>query len=212
MVAQRASHHKFYQDMGPRRGLELGGGILDYRRTSVVGVDQAPDTRQVRTSSRTMFALGVRRGKAALFQWVQVPSGHRSSGCNRSSHGGDEMAEAFGTACHELVSLDFRCGSRTEVQRGPRNVRSWGHSGSRFRTAGGLLVAKSGHSCDCVARPYPKDFASIPTSRCATLTTIRSASVVPSAWPFSKSPSIRPIRLVTCAKQITGLPRALAKA
>ncbi len=21
------------------------------------------------------------------------------------------MAEAFGTACHELVSLDFRCGS-----------------------------------------------------------------------------------------------------
>jgi hypothetical protein len=26
-----------------------------------------------------MSALGVRRGKAALFQWVQVPPGHRSS-------------------------------------------------------------------------------------------------------------------------------------
>jgi hypothetical protein len=30
-----------------------------------------------------MFALGVRRGKAALFQWVQVPPGHRSSGSNQ---------------------------------------------------------------------------------------------------------------------------------
>ncbi len=29
-------------------------------------------------------------------------------------------------ACHELVSLDFRCGSKPEIQRGPRNVRCWG--------------------------------------------------------------------------------------
>ncbi len=35
-------------------------------------------------------------------------------------------------------------GSKPEVQRGPRNVRSWGRSGSRFREAGGLLVANSG--------------------------------------------------------------------
>ena len=27
------------------------------------------------------------------------------------------MAEAFGIACHELVSLDFRCGSNSEVRR-----------------------------------------------------------------------------------------------
>ena len=26
-----------------------------------------------------MSAQGVRRGKAALFQWVQIPPGHRSS-------------------------------------------------------------------------------------------------------------------------------------
>ena len=38
----------------------------------------------------------------------------------------------------------FRCGSTTEVQREPRNVRCWGWSGSRFRAAACLLVAKSG--------------------------------------------------------------------
>ncbi len=54
------------------------------------------------------------------------------------------MAEAFGIACHELVSLDVRCGSKPEVQRGPRNVGSWGQSGSRFRAAACLLVATSG--------------------------------------------------------------------
>ncbi len=32
-----------------------------------------------RSSPRSMTALGVRRGKAALFHWVQVPPGHRSS-------------------------------------------------------------------------------------------------------------------------------------
>ncbi len=39
------------------------------------------------------------------------------AGSNRSSHGGDEMAEAFGIACHELVSLDFRCGSQAVIRR-----------------------------------------------------------------------------------------------
>ncbi len=27
------------------------------------------------------------------------------------------MAEAFGVACHELVSLDFRCGSQADLLR-----------------------------------------------------------------------------------------------
>ncbi len=27
------------------------------------------------------------------------------------------MAEAFGITCHELVSLDFRCGSKADSQR-----------------------------------------------------------------------------------------------
>ncbi len=55
------------------------------------------------------------------------------------------MAEAFGIACHELVSLDFRFGSQPEVQRGPRNVRCWGSSGSQFRVAGCPFLAKPGH-------------------------------------------------------------------
>ncbi len=42
------------------------------------------------------------------------------------------MAEAFGIACHDLVSLDFRCGSKAEVQPRSRDVRCWGKSGSRF--------------------------------------------------------------------------------
>ncbi len=55
------------------------------------------------------------------------------------------MAEAFGIACHELVSLDFRFGSKPEVSDGHENVGLRGQSGSRFRAAGCLLVAKNGH-------------------------------------------------------------------
>ncbi len=41
------------------------------------------------------------------------------------------------------MSLDFRCGSKAEVQRGPRNVRCWGQSGHRFRATEGPLLAIS---------------------------------------------------------------------
>ncbi len=44
------------------------------------------------------------------------------AGSNRSSHGGDEMAESSGVEGHELVSLDFRCGS-TRDQDGPSGPR-----------------------------------------------------------------------------------------
>ncbi len=41
--------------------------------------------------------IGVRRAKAASFQWVKTPPGQLApAGSNRSSHGGNEMAEAFG--------------------------------------------------------------------------------------------------------------------
>ncbi len=35
------------------------------------------------------------------------------------------MAEGFGIACHELVNLDFRCGSQPEVSDGHENVCFW---------------------------------------------------------------------------------------
>ncbi len=89
-----------------------------------------------------MSALGVRRGKAAFFSGCKShPATVAPAGSNRSSHGGDEMAEAFGMACHKLVSLDFRCGSQPEVSQGRGNVRFRGYSGSRFWATECLLVA-----------------------------------------------------------------------
>ncbi len=61
-----------------------------------------------------MSLVGVRRGKAAFFSGCKSHPAIAPAGSNRSSHGGDEMAEAFGIACHELVSLDFRCGSKAD--------------------------------------------------------------------------------------------------
>jgi hypothetical protein len=62
-------------------------------------------------TSSQMTAMGVRRGKAAFSSGCKAHPAIAPAGSNRSSYGGDEMAEAFGKTCHELVSLDFRCGS-----------------------------------------------------------------------------------------------------
>ncbi len=35
------------------------------------------------------------------------------------------MAEAFGIVCHELVSLDFRCGSTIDIRREKAVVAQW---------------------------------------------------------------------------------------
>ena len=43
-----------------------------------------------------MSALGVRRGKAALSSGCKSHPATAPAGSNRSSHGGNEMAEAFG--------------------------------------------------------------------------------------------------------------------
>ena len=60
-----------------------------------------------------MSESGACRAKAAFFNGCKShPATIAPAGKHRSTHGGDEMAEAFGIARHELVSLDFRCGSR----------------------------------------------------------------------------------------------------
>ncbi len=59
-----------------------------------------------------MSASGVRRGKAAFFSGCKPqPAAIALAGSNRSSHGGNEVAEASGVEGHELVSLDFCNGS-----------------------------------------------------------------------------------------------------
>jgi hypothetical protein len=49
-----------------------------------------------RTRTGARSAPGVRREKAARFQWVQMHPATAPAGSNRSCHGGDELAEAFG--------------------------------------------------------------------------------------------------------------------
>ena len=45
--------------------------------------------------------LGVRRAKAAFSQWVRGPPGDIApAGSNRSSYGGNEIAEAFDVTVH----------------------------------------------------------------------------------------------------------------
>ncbi len=48
-----------------------------------------------------MTGIGVRRAKAAFYQWVKVPPGNVApAGSNRSSYGGNEVAEAFDVTGH----------------------------------------------------------------------------------------------------------------
>ncbi len=84
-----------------------------------------------------MSELGVRRGKAAFFSGCKSHPAIAPAGSNRSSHGGDEVAEASGVEGHELVSLDFRCGSgadepgplpeRPHLKVQPTIIRESGH-------------------------------------------------------------------------------------
>ncbi len=65
-----------------------------------------------------MSEWGVRRGKAAFFSGCKAhPATIAPAGSNRSSHGGNEVAAAFGIAGHEMVRLDFRCGSESDLRR-----------------------------------------------------------------------------------------------
>jgi hypothetical protein len=58
------------------------------------------------------------------------------------------MAEAFGIACHELVSLDFRCGSQAVIFNLARNVRSCEGLSDDVRQASGEETA--GRFCSVV--------------------------------------------------------------
>lgn len=60
--------------------------------------------------------LGVRRGMEVFSHEAKLnPAIIAPAGSNWSSHGGDEMGETPGIACHELVNLDICCGSRDQT-------------------------------------------------------------------------------------------------
>ena len=60
-----------------------------------------PNATMTRSPSRRrMAAFCVRRDKAALSSGCKSQPANAPAGSNRSSHGGDEMAEAFGVAGH----------------------------------------------------------------------------------------------------------------
>ena len=69
-----------------------GSGPIDMKR----GARNSPN-RAIPPPS-AMSALRVRRDKAALSSGCEPHPANAPAGSNRSSHGGDEMAEAFGVA------------------------------------------------------------------------------------------------------------------
>jgi hypothetical protein len=84
-----------------------------------------------------MTAVGVRRGKAAFSSGCKAHPANAPAGSNRSSHGGNEVAEAFGIACRELVSLDFGFGSTRDE---PHPFPERPHLGVQL-----TKIQKSGH-------------------------------------------------------------------
>ena len=85
-------------------------------------LDQAPAQKSCRGKFRhehilarpQVSELGVRRAKVAFFSGCKShPATIAPAGTNRSSHGGNEVAEASGVEGHELVRRDFRCGVTT---------------------------------------------------------------------------------------------------
>ena len=75
------------------------GNILDRRHLAVR--DFMNDCFRANKLQSRLTGVGVRREKAALFQWVQIPPGEIApAGSNRSSHGGNEVAEAFDATDH----------------------------------------------------------------------------------------------------------------
>ena len=85
--------------------------VINLKTAKALGIDDARNvsgTRRQGDRLTRLFAalresvVGVRRGKAALSSGCKSHPATAPAGSNRSSHGGDEMAEAFGIACHDI--------------------------------------------------------------------------------------------------------------
>ncbi len=74
---------------------------ISFEQLFKAAADENPTTLRARLKLGVppigvMTALGVRRGKAAFSSGCKSHPAIAPAGSNRSSHGGDEMAEAFG--------------------------------------------------------------------------------------------------------------------
>ncbi len=67
------------------------------------------------------------------------------------------MPEAFGIACHELVSLDFRFGSTSDLPSLAQNVSCWGIS---RRTGDMALISESSQEATLRCRWWEPSTAS----------------------------------------------------
>ena len=70
-------------------------------------------TRDQLWTPRKTSVVGVRRGKAGLSSGCKSHPATAPAGSNRSGHGGDEVAEAFGIGGHALVAARV-CRSQRE--------------------------------------------------------------------------------------------------
>jgi hypothetical protein len=80
-------------------GLLHGIRLLATRTGFILERPESAQLRRPRPGS-VMSASRVRREKAALSSGCEPHPATAPAGSNRSSHGGDEMAEAFGVAGH----------------------------------------------------------------------------------------------------------------
>ncbi len=81
------------------------------QRIRLHGID-APESRQLCRLDGKPWQCGKDAANALAEKIARRPV--TCEDLDRDRHGGDEMAEAFGIACHESVSLDFRCGSKPD--------------------------------------------------------------------------------------------------
>ncbi len=119
----------------PARLLDLSfNAVAEFWRSGLVALLHAAVAVVRRTSGKKHQQA--HRGQCGR-EWVHGGS-FRSRECRYDCSSGS-------TNWPSMTAGHVRSGSKPEVQRGPRNVRSWGQSGSRFRAAGGPFIARSRH-------------------------------------------------------------------
>jgi hypothetical protein len=83
----------------PRRQGDRRGSVIQSQKSGLAARGTSavfPEYHCFRRTALHESAFGVRRAKAALFSGCKSHPATAPAGSNRSSHGGNEVAEAFG--------------------------------------------------------------------------------------------------------------------